>query len=102
MLTLRLTQTTIDVDQYRIDVALEGDGRPRQTASTELVFRLSPQEQEVLRDKQAYKMLSKWTSARHPQIIVAIEDEYNMEIGERDIPRLSTLQKIVDYLEDHV
>ena len=33
MLTLRLTQHTDSPDHYRVELALEGDGLPRQTAN---------------------------------------------------------------------
>ncbi len=49
MLTLRLTQTTVDQDKYRVEVALEGDGLPRQTATAQFDFKLSAQDQEDLR-----------------------------------------------------
>ncbi|MGH7599283.1 MAG: CHAT domain-containing protein [bacterium] len=49
MLTLRLTQFTEAEDKYRVEVALEGDGVPRQTATSPLNFKLTPQEQEDLR-----------------------------------------------------
>ena len=49
MLTLRLTQITEDKDKYRVEVALEGEGLSRQTATARLDFKLTPQEQEQLR-----------------------------------------------------
>ncbi len=49
MLTLRLTQTTEGQDRYRVEVALEGGGLPRQTATTSVEFALTAQEQENLR-----------------------------------------------------
>jgi len=49
MLTLRLTQTTVEQDQYRVEVALEGDGLPRQAATAQFDFKLSAQDQEDLR-----------------------------------------------------
>jgi len=49
MLTLRLTQTTEGQDKYRVQVALEGDGLPRQTATAPVQFALTAQEQEDLR-----------------------------------------------------
>jgi tetratricopeptide (TPR) repeat protein len=49
MLTLRLTQTTVEQDKYRVEVALKGDGLPRQTATAQFDFKLSAQDQEDLR-----------------------------------------------------
>ncbi|MBC8449047.1 MAG: CHAT domain-containing protein [Chloroflexi bacterium] len=49
MLTLRLTQTTEDQNQYRVQVELEGEGLPRQTATVPVEFALTAQEQEDLR-----------------------------------------------------
>jgi hypothetical protein len=49
MLTLRLTQFTEAENKYRVEVALEGDGLLRQTATSRLEFKLSPQDHEDLR-----------------------------------------------------
>ena len=49
MLTLRLTQSSTGPDQYRVEMACEGDGSPRQTAVAPLTFRLSAQEHEDVR-----------------------------------------------------
>ncbi|KAF5426535.1 hypothetical protein C5S42_07365 [Candidatus Methanomarinus sp.] len=45
--TLRLTQFTEDKDKYRIEIALEGGGLPRQTATSH--FKLTDQDQEDIR-----------------------------------------------------
>ncbi len=49
MYTLRLTQFTEVQDRYRVEVALEGEGLPRQTATAASSFQLTPQDQEDLR-----------------------------------------------------
>lgn len=49
MYTLRLTQATEAPDRYRVEVALEGEGLPRQTATNSFTFQLTPQDQEDLR-----------------------------------------------------
>ncbi len=49
MTTLRLTQTATGPDTYHVQVSLEGDGLPRQTASARFAFALSAQDQERLR-----------------------------------------------------
>jgi hypothetical protein len=49
MLTLRLTQTTVEQAKYRVEIALEGDGLPRQAATAQFDFKLSAQDQEDLR-----------------------------------------------------
>ncbi len=49
MFTLRLTQHAEDQDKYRVEVALEGEGLPRQTATARFEFKLTPQQQEDLR-----------------------------------------------------
>ena len=46
---LRFTQTKLDDDQFRVEVALEGTGEPRQTATTDIEFRMGPQDHEDLR-----------------------------------------------------
>ncbi|MBN8595019.1 MAG: CHAT domain-containing protein [Anaerolineae bacterium] len=49
--SLRLTQTTVPTveNRYRVEVALEGDGLPRQTATSEFDFTLSSPDQADLR-----------------------------------------------------
>jgi len=47
--TLRLTQFTEDKDKYRIEIALEGGGLPRQTATSYFNFKLTDQDQEDIR-----------------------------------------------------
>ena len=37
MLTLRLTQFTEAENKYHVEVALEGDAQPRQTATSRLI-----------------------------------------------------------------
>ncbi len=49
MLTLRLTQHPEGQARYRVEVALEGEGLPRQTAEARFDFTLDIQEQENLR-----------------------------------------------------
>jgi tetratricopeptide (TPR) repeat protein len=47
--TLRLTQFTEEKDKYRIEIALEGGGLPRQTATSHYNFKLTDQDQEDIR-----------------------------------------------------
>ena len=47
MYTLRLTQFTEDQDRYRVEVALEGKGLPRQTATGRFAFQLTPQARKI-------------------------------------------------------
>ena len=49
MLTLRLTEFSEGQNRYRVAVASEGEGLPRQTAFTRFDFELAAQEQESLR-----------------------------------------------------
>lgn len=49
MYFLRLTQNTEGEDKYRVEIALEGDGFPRQTVSADFEFKLTPTDQEELR-----------------------------------------------------
>lgn len=65
------------------------------------VLELTPDEQENLRTEVGYKMLKKWTSARHAEIIVALEDEFDLEIDELSIPGLNNVAKIIAYIESH-
>jgi hypothetical protein len=49
MPVLRLTQTTVRTDEYRVEIAIEGDGQPRSIATSQFQFILSSQEQEDIR-----------------------------------------------------
>jgi tetratricopeptide (TPR) repeat protein len=49
MYTLRLTQTPESEGRYRVEVTLEGDGLPRQTATAGFDFAFGPQDGEDLR-----------------------------------------------------
>ena len=45
---LRLTQSSLDDDRYRVEIAYESD-KPRQTAQADVTFRLTPQDEADLR-----------------------------------------------------
>src|SRR5688572_2975621 len=49
MSRLRITQSAAGGDRYRVDLQCEGDGAPRQTATTEFDFRMTEQDQADLR-----------------------------------------------------
>ncbi|MFZ2406817.1 MAG: CHAT domain-containing protein, partial [Methylobacter sp.] len=49
MRILRLTQSTISPNKYRVELVFECDGSPRQTATVEFDFALTPQDRESLR-----------------------------------------------------
>ncbi len=46
---LRLTQTGLGEGRHRVEASLEIPGRPRQTATVQFAFTLTPQEQEDVR-----------------------------------------------------
>lgn len=49
MPTLRIKQNTVSTGNYRVEIALEGDGLPRQTATASFAFDMTAQDQEDLR-----------------------------------------------------
>jgi tetratricopeptide (TPR) repeat protein len=49
MRMLRLTQSDVDANRYRVEAALEGSGHPRQVATAEFGFALTAQDRENLR-----------------------------------------------------
>jgi acyl carrier protein len=61
---------------------------------------LSLDESEIanLLTLSGYKKLKKWTSARHAEIIVAVEDEFGIEVDERSIPKLVDVAQITAYV----
>lgn len=63
------------------------------------VLSLDAEGRAVLNDDTGNLELGSWTSARHAEIIVALEDEFDREVEERMIARLSDVPKIVDYFD---
>jgi hypothetical protein len=47
--TLRLTQTALGEDRYRVEIALEGNSTPRRIGTSEFSFKLTAQDQEDIR-----------------------------------------------------
>jgi acyl carrier protein len=62
-------------------------------------LKLDDRERAMLSQESGYEQLRKWTSARHAEIIVALEDDFGIEIDGRDIARLNDVAKIVAYLQ---
>jgi hypothetical protein len=46
---IRLTQSTLGEERFRVEVAVEGDGQPRRTAVADFDFPITPQDREDLR-----------------------------------------------------
>ena len=42
-----------------------------------------------------------WTSIKHIEIIVTLEDELGVKFKTGDIPKMTSLKKIIEYLEDN-
>jgi len=61
-------------------------------------LQLDEEDITVLRKDVGYRQIRKWNSARHAEIIVAIEDEFDIEIDERSISKLNNVPKIVEYV----
>ena len=74
---LRLTQTSLGENEYRVEIALEG-GALRQIASSEFSFRLTPQDQEDIR----WYLEDYLVSSKDPGQEIAARTEKRMaEIG---------------------
>jgi len=65
------------------------------------VLSLSPEDAASLRQLEGYKKLAAWTSARHVEIIVAIEEEFQVEIDDASILRLKDVASIAEYVDTH-
>jgi acyl carrier protein len=72
--------------------------RERTIAVIARVLKLDSEEAAMLHQDVGYKKLKKWTSAKHAEIIVALEDEFGIEVDGRDMLQLNDVPKIVDYL----
>ncbi|HPS52538.1 MAG TPA: acyl carrier protein [Phycisphaerae bacterium] len=66
------------------------------------VLSLDSQEEEILRDENYSGGLTKWTSATHAEIIVAVEDAFDIEIDEMRIPGLNNVARIIEYIQQTV
>jgi acyl carrier protein len=62
------------------------------------VLKLDSAEVVILQELSGFKKLRKWTSARHAEVMVAVEDEFGIMIDELSIPRLTDVAKIVAYI----
>ena len=74
------------------------DIRERVVRTVSTALNLNEKEEENLRREVGYKLLKKWSSARHAAVIVALEDEFGIEIEEMTIPMLNNVTKIVNYI----
>ena len=54
-----------------------------------------------LRQLDGYKKLEGWTSARHVEIIVAVEEEFGVEVDDVSILRLKDVASIAEYVDAH-
>ena len=72
--------------------------RERVVRTVSTALNLNEKEEENLRREVGYKLLKKWSSARHAAVIVALEDEFGIEIEEMTIPMLNNVTKIVNYI----
>ena len=64
-------------------------------------LQLDDEDIAVLREDVGYRQIRKWNYARHAEIIVAIEDEFDIEIDELSISKLNDVPKIVEYVSTH-
>lgn len=76
------------------------DTRERVIAVIAGTLKLDQAEVDNLRLEAGYQRLAKWTSSRHAEIIVALEDEFGIEVDERAIARLSNVDAICAYLAE--
>lgn len=76
------------------------DARERIIALITRILKLDEAEVENLRKDAGYQRLSKWTSSRHAEIIVALEDEFDVEVEERAIAKLNNVDVICKYVSE--
>jgi len=65
------------------------------------VLELKGDEIANLRNEDDYEPIGSWDSIRHVQIMVALEDEFDLEIEDTAIPKLNNLAKIAAYIDQH-
>lgn len=76
------------------------DTRERVIALIAGILKLDEAEVRNLRLETGYQRLAKWTSSRHAEIIVALEDEFGIEVEERAIARLNQVDAICRYIDE--
>jgi hypothetical protein len=79
MLRLCLTSSAEAPDRFRVELALEGEGLPRQTANTTVELAPSPQDEEGLR--WYLEEYLQWPRDRAPEIAARIEQRLAKSAG---------------------
>ena len=64
-LILRLTQTSLGEDRYRVEIATEGDGKPRLTASSDFTFKMEAGDQRSAVDELVAQIKDIRTAVAH-------------------------------------
>jgi len=60
------------------------------------VFEVRP---ESISDKDTYETIKNWDSLRHLQMVMAIEQRYNLQVDSEQIPNIKSVADIVQLVE---
>ncbi len=62
------------------------------------VLELKPAAYSVLRDIEGAHSIPQWTSLKHVEMIIALEDRFDLEVPEEAIMTLTNIPTIVKFL----
>jgi acyl carrier protein len=73
--------------------------RQRARASLARVLKVAP---ESIGDNASQTELSDWDSVRHMNVVLALENDFDIEFDDAELPKLTSLPMLVAAVERHV
>jgi acyl carrier protein len=61
------------------------------------IFGVAPND---INDESSHENIEQWDSLKHMQLIMALEDEFEIEFADRDIPEMISFNRIVYVLSE--
>jgi acyl carrier protein len=56
-------------------------------------------EPEKISDDASQSDLASWDSVKHMNVVLALENDFGIEFGDAELPKLTSLPKLVDAIE---
>lgn len=73
--------------------------RTRARAALAKALKVAP---ENITDNASQMDLSAWDSVRHMNVVLAVENDFDIEFGDDELPTLTSLPNLVAAIEKHV
>ena len=73
--------------------------RHRTRAALARVLKVPP---ESISDSASQTDLGNWDSVRHMNVVLALENDFDIEFGDDELPKLTSLPQLVDAVEKHL